>query len=201
MAPSSSTNSPDIVAGTGNNSTATVAAAALAINAAAAAVDDDDDDDVNSLSTQALLEKNLAADDDSPGLLELYVNNDENVAPQNRVNYMLMLAQIQGINIDDIYAPIKSRSAKKSIFLWKKESLVAEIKRRDPTARANKKNASILELLGKLNPLSSVDFLKDVAYIIQREAEIRATLFAGVAQKTLLLRLLASRRGTGCGMS
>jgi hypothetical protein len=111
-----------------------------------------------------------------------------------------MLAQIQGINIDDIYAPIKSRSGKKSQFQWKKESLVAEIKRRDPTARANKKNASVLELLGKLTPLSSVDFPKDVAYIIQREAEIRATLFAGVAQEDCAASSPRQQGGTGCGM-
>lgn len=180
MAPSAATNSSVIVAV--NNSTATVAAAALVINAAAAV----DDDDNNSLSTQALLEENPAADDDSPGELELYVNNDENVAPQNRVNYMLMLAHKQGINVDEIYASIKSRPGKKSIFMWKKEALVAEIKRRNPDARANKKNASIPALFSKLTPLSPLDFPKDVAYIIAKEAEIRATLFAGVAYIVLL---------------
>lgn len=188
MAPSAATNSSVIVAV--NNSTATVAAAALVINAAAAV----DDDDNNSLSTQALLEENPAADDDSPGELELYVNNDENVAPQNRVNYMLMLAHKQGINVDEIYASIKSRPGKKSIFMWKKEALVAEIKRRNPNARANKKNASIPALFSKLTPLSPLDFPKDVAYIIAKEAEIRATLFAGVAQEDSEAATVASRQ-------
>ena len=190
MAPSAATNSSVIVAV--NNSTATVAAAALVINAAAAV----DDDDNNSLSTQALLEENPAADDDSPGELELYVNNDENVAPQNRVNYMLMLAHKQGINVDEIYASIKSRPGKKSIFMWKKEALVAEIKRRNPNARANKKNASIPALFSKLTPLSPLDFPKDVAYIIAKEAEIRATLFAGVAQEDSEAATVASRQKT-----
>lgn len=135
MPPSVATNSPANVAV--NTSTAAVsaeAAAALAINAATAAADDDDN---NSLSTQALLEEDPADDDDSPGPLELYVNNDVNVAPKNRINYMLMLADKQGINIDEIYGSIKSRPGKKAIFQWKKDSIVAEIKRRDPTARAN----------------------------------------------------------------
>jgi hypothetical protein len=70
--------------------------------------------------------------------------------------------------------------------MWKKEALVAEIKRRNPSARVNKKNASIPALFSKLTPLSPLDFPKDVAYIIAKEAEIRATLFAGVAYIVLL---------------
>jgi len=197
MAPSAATNSSVIVAV--NNSTATVAAEALVINAAAAV----DDDDNNSLSTQALLEENPAADDDSPGELELYVNNDENVAPQNRVNYMLMLAHKQGINVDEIYASIKSRPGKKSIFMWKKEALVAEIKRRNPNARANKKNA-LFQRCSANSPLSPLLIFRRMwptsLQRRQRSGQLSSPVSPKKTPKQPLL-LLARRRQTGCGMS
>ena len=95
-----------------NGSTPTTQAAAAA-----------SEDDNNSLSTEALLAE-VAADDGSPGELELFHNNDELVAPNNRVGYMIMCAKVQGINTDEIYASVSTQPGMKSVFKPAKDDII-----------------------------------------------------------------------------
>lgn len=107
------------------------------------------------------------ANEENLNLLENFLNDDSNVSPTSRFTYVIMLAEsirTDGVELKSI-EPYSLLVAKKKTgwgerkFSANKDMYAMDIKRRDPTAKINKKSKSIKALREMLRalPLSAAD--------------------------------------------
>ena len=113
--------------------------------------------------------------------------NDANaIPPKKKLAYILFLAKSGGIKDFDvtntypyeeyINNPTKGRKINKSSFVLPKELVAKEIKRRNPNARPNPKNASLDKLESDLAKLPLNE--EDVVFLKEQEARYRQVLTA-----------------------
>ncbi|EJK72198.1 hypothetical protein THAOC_06291 [Thalassiosira oceanica] len=119
------------------------------------------------------------ANEENLNLLENFLNDDSNVSPTSRFTYVIMLAEsirTDGVELKSI-EPYSLLVAKKKTgwgerkFSANKDMYAMDIKRRDPTAKINKKSKSIKALreMPRALPLSAADR----QFVIKEEAQAR----------------------------
>jgi len=120
-------------------------------------------------------------DANTPGELQLFVEDDSKVAPNNRFAYCLMLGKhnVPDFDIDE-FIDLAGRAGKKSAVRITKQMALSEVKRRNPRTKFNKNNAKLDSLLNMILPL---DEETDIAYITKKVAEMKATLLTTIAEK------------------
>lgn len=82
-------------------------------------------------------------------------------------------------NLVHPYSALSGMRGWKSKMLTTKELAVREIKRRDPTARTNRKNKTVEELLAKFRPLTDP---RDIVFITKKEGEFREKMLASLEE-------------------
>ena len=120
-------------------------------------------------------------DDNTPGELERFVEDDSKVEPENRTAYYLMLGEgnVPDFNLDE-FESLADRAGKKKQTKFTKAMAVTEIKRRNPRSKVNKNNKTLKELL---NMLYALDEEKDIAYIRKKVAMVKKTFERIIAGK------------------
>mmetsp|Transcript_26421 Transcript_26421/g.38891 ORF Transcript_26421/g.38891 Transcript_26421/m.38891 type:complete len:496 (-) Transcript_26421:208-1695(-) len=115
----------------------------------------------------------------NPGEVESIYNDNEQVPPQRKIQYLLMMAKdcIPGFDVKTThpYPIFLGRKGWRSILLVTKSVLSQEIRRRKPEARLNIKNKRVEEI-EKLLSLWPVSDQKDIDFITAKEMEYRNTL-------------------------
>eukprot|EP01082_Thalassiosira_pseudonana_P009270 g8322.t1 g8322 contig29:251386-252009(-) len=124
------------------------------------------------LSTETLLEG-----DGSSGQVQLYVENDVDTPPDNRIKFIIFLAKTIGIDVESDLKDIADRRGKKKLVQFTKTVLYREIMRRDPNAKVNKNNTS-LDAMWNLLPALTDE--RDVVYIRSQYSSIRQRLVEDV---------------------
>eukprot|EP01082_Thalassiosira_pseudonana_P009561 g8661.t1 g8661 contig3:638798-640275(-) len=127
------------------------------------------------LSTETLLEG-----DGSSGQVQLYVENDVDTPPDNRIKFIIFLAKTIGIDVESDLKDIADRRGKKKLVQFTKTVLYREIMRRDPNAKVNKNNTS-LDAMWNLLPALTDE--RDVVYIRSQYSSIRQRLVEDVEER------------------
>eukprot|EP01082_Thalassiosira_pseudonana_P008844 g7889.t1 g7889 contig26:509076-509588(-) len=115
------------------------------------------------LSTETLLEG-----DGSSGQVQLYVENDVDTPPDNRIKFIIFLAKTIGIDVESDLKDIADRRGKKKLVQF------------DPNAKVNKNNTS-LDAMWNLLPALTDE--RDVVYIRSQYSSIRQRLVEDVEER------------------